>query len=73
MRTLWGMIQMLLGAGLLSVASGCTPVPVSGDAVCLGTAKPAAKLAAVLAETPDDAAAVAGQELIATLDAGCRR
>ena len=58
---------------LTSLAAGCSlESPTASDAaLCAGTRTARADLAAALAASPDDAAVVAGANLIAKIDAGC--
>ena len=52
--------------------TACAPVILtSGDALCDGTRRERADLAAALASSPDVAAVRAGAALIFKLDAGC--
>lgn len=48
-------------------------VSVSPNALCEGTGPALARHAAALAETPDDAVAITGADLVALIDAGCGR
>ena len=48
-------------------------VSVSPNALCEGTSPALARHAAALAETPDDAVAITGADLVALIDAGCGR
>lgn len=64
----------MLRSGLLTLmllASGC--VSASPDALCEGSRAALARHAAALAETPDDAVAVTGADLVSLIDAGCGR
>ena len=51
------------------LGGGC--VSVSHNALCEGTGPALARHAAALAETPDDAVALTGADLVALIDAGC--
>lgn len=62
------MRRLLLTLTLL--AAGCATAPTDG-AICAATAQDRTRLAAALADDPTDAAVLAGQTLIARLDAGC--
>ena len=55
---------------LMLLASGC--VSASPDALCEGSRAALARHAAALAETPDDAVAITGADLVALIDAACR-
>lgn len=55
---------------LTLLASGCATAPID-SAICAATAQDRTRLAAALADDPTDAAVIAGQALIARLDAGC--
>ena len=55
---------------VLLLLAGC--VPASHEtAVCQGTSPALARHAAALAETPDDAVAVTGADLVSLIDAAC--
>lgn len=56
---------------LMLPVSGC--VSVSPNALCEGTGPALARHAAALAETPDDAVAITGADLVSLIDAGCGR
>lgn len=65
LRKLWVMILILPGAG-------CSPATLTdGSALCDGTRVARADHAAALARSPDGAAMVTGQRLIARIDAAC--
>ena len=62
----------MLRSGLLTLmllASGC--VSASPDALCEGSRAALARHAAALAETPDDAVALTGADLVSLIDAAC--
>ena len=56
--------------GLMMPALGC--VPASHEtALCAGSRAALARHAAALAETPDDAVAITGADLVSLIDAAC--
>lgn len=58
---------------LILLASGCVSEGGSLDAMCAGAGPALARHAAALAETPDDAVAITGADLVSLIDAGCGR
>ena len=67
--------RLLWASLLIAFANGCTSVPPPPvdrpDPVCDGTRAARANLAAVLAETQDERALMAGAALIDLIDARC--
>lgn len=58
---------------LLLLASGCSTTQIrSGDAICDGTRQARADLARALLDDGGDQSVVAGQVLLAQLQAACR-
>lgn len=72
----WPMHRRLLCLTLcLLPVTGCASAPPAPadptPAICVGSQAARTKLAAVLAETQDERALMAGAELIDVMDAGC--
>lgn len=61
----------MLSLMLIMLVSGC--VTVSHEALCDGTKRDRADLALALSHSDDDAAVVAGANLIRKLDRGCAK
>lgn len=66
------MLKFILATTLLWLATGCVrETPASGDAMCEGTRRARADLAAALVLDGGDGSVVAGDRLITLIDAAC--